>query len=142
LVPVAGTTKQTTVVNAHAAAPGKLTFWEELKRRKVYNVAVVYLAAAFGALGFLANLKELYGGTAWFKWLPVALLAGFPISLLLAWTFEISRDGMRRTGAYTAATRSERRWPLISRRALVAVLVIGVLSIVLVVVLRSMVHSP
>lgn len=141
LIPVAGATKQTTAVDGHAAAPGKLTFWEELKRRKVYNVAVVYLAAAFGALGFLANLKELYGGTAWFKWLPVALLAGFPISLFLAWTFEISREGMRRTGAYTAATQRERRWPLISRRALVAVLVIGVLSIVFVVVLRFLVQS-
>lgn len=142
LIPVAGTTKQTTAVNAHAAAPGKLTFWEELKRRKVYNVGVVYLAAAFGALGFLANLTELYGGTAWFKWLPVALLAGFPISLFLAWTFEISREGMRRTGAYTAATRRDRRWPLISRRALFAVLVIGVLSVVFALVLRFVVQSP
>ena len=97
LIPTAAT-NQTTAVSAHAAPAGKLSFWEELKRRKVYNVAVVYLAAAFGALSFLANLKEIYGGTAWFKWLPVALLAGFPISLFLAWTFEICRDGMRRTG--------------------------------------------
>jgi len=135
-------TSQTTAVSARAAPAGKLSFWEELKRRKVYNVAVVYLAAAFGALGFLANLKEIYGGTAWFKWLPVALLVGFPISLILAWTFEISREGMRRTGAYTVAAQRERRWPVISRRALVAVAVIGALSVVLVVVLRMLVSSP
>ena len=141
LTPLAATS-QTTAVSARAAPAGKLTFWEELKRRKVYNVAVVYLAAAFGALGFLANLKEIYGGTAWFKWLPVALLVGFPISLILAWTFEISREGMRRTGAYTVAAQRERRWPVISRRALVAVAVIGALSVVLVVVLRMLVSSP
>ncbi|MBT8478448.1 MAG: serine/threonine protein kinase [Gemmatimonadetes bacterium] len=138
VTPAAGTS-QTTTVGAPAADPtGRLTFWEELKRRKVYNVAVVYVAASLGILGFLANMKELYGGTTWFKWLPLALLAGFPVSVVLAWMFEVSRDGVQRTGTYEIATkREQRRWPVVSRRAMIAVALIVVLYVIVEVVRRS-----
>ncbi|MCL7958783.1 MAG: hypothetical protein M8861_01185, partial [marine benthic group bacterium] len=53
-------------------------------------------------------------------------LIGFPVALILAWTFEVSRDGVQRTGTYEAASGRERRWPLVSRRAVIAVAVIGV----------------
>jgi hypothetical protein len=66
----------------------------------------------------------------WETPIQVALLAGFPIALLLAWTFELSREGLRRTGTYEVAVREGRRWPLISRRAMVAVVVILALYVV------------
>lgn len=114
---------QTTAVGAAASRTKKLSFWEELKRRKVYNVAVVYTAAGFSIVGFLASVKEIYGLASVLEWLPIVLLAGLPVAVVLAWTFEVSREGVRRTGTYEAAAE-RRRWPVISRRALAAVAVI------------------
>jgi serine/threonine-protein kinase len=125
VTPAALTNQTTAVSTAATRVVGRLSFWEELKRRKVYNVAVVYLAAGIGAFSFLANMKELYGEASWYRWLPILLLVGFPVSLLLAWTFELSREGVRRTGTFEVAAQREGRWPLVSRRALIAVLIIG-----------------
>ncbi len=138
VTPAAGTSQTTTV---RAPVTGKLSFWQELKRRKVYNVGVVYTAASIGIVSFLANMKEIYGHAAWFRWLPLVLLAGLPVSLFLAWTFEISRDGVRRTGTFSVAAQREKRWPLVSRRALVAVLTIGALYVAFEIV-RRVLLSP
>jgi hypothetical protein len=116
--------------------PRRLSFWEELKRRKVYNVAVVYGAGFIGIVSFLANMNEIYGQAAWYRFLPIVLLAGFPVSLFLAWTFEVSREGVQRTGTYEIAGRG-RRWPLVSRRAVLAVVVIAVLYVVFEVARRT-----
>jgi hypothetical protein len=66
----------------------------------------------------------------WETPIQIALLLGFPLSLILAWTFEVSRDGVRRTGTYEVAVREGRRWPLFSRRAVLAVVVILLLYLV------------
>ncbi len=126
VTPASVTTQTTAVGTAASQVVGRLPFWEELKRRKVYNVAVVYLAASIGIFSFLANMKEIYGEASWYSWLPILLLVGFPVSLFLAWTFEVSREGVRRTGTFEVAAERGRRWPLISRRALITVLGIGV----------------
>lgn len=124
------------------APGGRLSFWEELKRRKVYNVAVVYLAFAAGAAGVISDTFAKIGLERLETPLIVAIMFGFPVALILAWTFEVSRDGVQRTGTYEMASQRERRrWPLVSRRALIAVLVIGALSAVTAIVLK-MVVSP
>jgi len=142
-VPAVTGANQTTTVGAPAAG-GRLSFWQELKRRKVYNVFVVYVAASIGTVGFLASLSDIYGQLAvWVQWLPLALLAGLPVALILAWTFEVSRDGVQRTGTYEIASqREQRRWPLVSRRAMISVLAIGVLSVVIAIVLKMLASSP
>ena len=140
-IPGGGTPVQTTAVGASVSAPGRLSFWEELKRRKVYNVGAVYLAAALGIFSFLGDMKEIYGQAAWLEWLPIILLAGLPVSLFLAWTFELSREGVRRTGTYEIASR-ERRWPLVSRRAVVAVVIIALLSAIVAIAGRALLTAP
>ncbi|UCC81706.1 MAG: hypothetical protein JSW46_11900 [Gemmatimonadota bacterium] len=73
-------------------------FLLELKRRRVYRVAVVYALVAFviwqaAEIAFPAlHLPE------WTLTLVVVLtLVGFPIALLLAWAFEITPEGVERT---------------------------------------------
>ncbi|NNK49914.1 MAG: hypothetical protein HKP01_13655, partial [Gemmatimonadetes bacterium] len=52
--------------------------------------------------------------------------------------FEVSRDGVQRTGTYEIATkREQRRWPVVSRRAMIAVALIVVLYVIVEVVRRS-----
>lgn len=70
----------------------------ELKRRNVYQVAVTYLVAAF----VVVQLADLAAGAfdfpGWFEpmiWVVAGL--GFPITLVVAWAFELTPEGVRRT---------------------------------------------
>jgi serine/threonine-protein kinase len=65
-------------------------FTEELKRRGVVRVAVVYLGGAFAVLqggDVLAGMLEL--PSVALNVLAAVLLLGFPVALLLTWTFAV-----------------------------------------------------
>ncbi len=65
----------------------------ELRRRKVYHVAVVYVAVGLGVAqgaDWLFSLMEL--PTLWARAAAVIVLLGFPIALVLAWAFEIKPE--------------------------------------------------
>jgi TolB-like protein/Flp pilus assembly protein TadD len=73
-------------------------FSAELKRRRVYRVAVVYAAVAFviwQAADFVLPAARLP------DWAPTLVLVltilGFPIAVVLAWALEITPEGIRRT---------------------------------------------
>ena len=75
-----------------------LTFFAELRRRRVVRVAGIYLVAAFGLLqgaDILADALELPDGTL--TVLVVLALAGFPVALLLSWIFDIVPGGIEWT---------------------------------------------
>jgi adenylate cyclase len=75
------------------------TFLAELKRRRVYQVAVVYAAAAFVAAQAADLFLPHLGLPDWTVRLVVVLaVAGFPVALILAWVFDITPSGVRRTG--------------------------------------------
>ncbi len=118
--PVMGT-HTTGAVTQSRGSGGGLSFWEELKRRKVYNVGVVYIAVALALVGIADAVGDYI---TWEGWILLGLAVGFPIALILAWLFEISRDGVQRTGTYQVTETSSRRWPPLSRRTMIAVVVI------------------
>lgn len=74
------------------------SFWSELRRRHVYHTAVVYAGIAWLLVEVSAttfpylNLPEIA-----VTYLIVLVILGFPIALVLAWAYEITRDGIRRT---------------------------------------------
>lgn len=73
-------------------------FLRELKRRNAYRVAVAYLVSAFVAIqaaDLLVPETTLPAGVETFV-IYVAVV-GFPIALVLAWAFELTPDGVRRT---------------------------------------------
>jgi len=83
-------------------------FLAELKRRRVYRVAVTYAIALFAAVqllealvGFFPVLNSL--GTA----LVVIGLIGFPLAVILAWIYDITPQGVRRTAALEAGSTGE-----------------------------------
>ncbi len=75
-------------------------FFEEVRRRKVYRVAAAYVIAA----GFIIQISSAVF-PAWdlpnwaFRLVVVFLLIGFPISLILAWAYDITPQGIRATPA-------------------------------------------
>ena len=98
---------------------------EELKRRRVFRVALGYTVVAFAVLqgaDVLADALELPDRTMTF----VAFLAilGFPVAIVLAWAFDITLEGVVRTPP-DGGTRSAGR-PV--RIASVAVLLLVTLA--------------
>ena len=77
-----------------------MTFLDELKRRKVYRVAVAYVIAAGGTIQLASAVFPAWELPSWALRLTVVLLlVGFPLALLLAWAFDVTPQGIRATPA-------------------------------------------
>lgn len=97
-----------------------MNFFTELKRRKVFRVAVVYAATAFAVLQAADIMLPRVGVPDWVMNLVVVLsVLGFPIALVLAWALELKPDGgIQRTEAEEAGTTESP--PLLGARTLIA----------------------
>jgi TolB-like protein/Flp pilus assembly protein TadD len=70
----------------------------ELKRRRVFRVAAVYAATAFVVWQAAAIAFPALHLPSWTLTLVVVLaILGFPVALVLAWAFEVTPDGVRRS---------------------------------------------
>src|SRR5205807_544599 len=73
-------------------------FFAELKRRNVYKVAVAYAVVAWLLIQASSILFPTFEAPGWVMKVFVSVVAaGFPIALVLAWTFEMTPEGMKRT---------------------------------------------
>ena len=76
----------------------KPSFFSELKRRNVYKVAVAYAVVAWLLIQAASILFPTYEAPAWVMKVFVAIVAlGFPIALVIAWAFEMTPEGIKRT---------------------------------------------
>src|SRR5438034_7755455 len=84
-------------------------FFEEVKRRKVYRVAVAYVIAAGGIIQLGSAAFPAWELPNWaLRLVIVLLLVGFPIALILAWAFDVTAQGIRATPD-VAVPRTHRR---------------------------------
>jgi TolB-like protein len=73
-------------------------FWQELKRRRVVNVITVYASAAFVLIELVNNLTEPLNLPARLSTIVVIVLAvGFPLTIILAWIYDLTPEGMEKT---------------------------------------------
>jgi TolB-like protein/Flp pilus assembly protein TadD len=81
--------------------------YRELKRRRVFRVAVVYGAVAFVVAQAADIAFPALQLPPWTITLVVALaIIGFPIALVLAWAFEVTPDGVVRTAVADGIVRA------------------------------------
>jgi len=74
------------------------TFLTELKRRKVYRVAVAYAIVAWLLIQAASILFPTFEAPLWvMKIFVTAVILGFPVALILAWVFELTPQGIRRS---------------------------------------------
>src|SRR5213593_3139337 len=84
-------------------------FFEEVKRRKVYQVAVGYVIAAGAIIQLASAAFPAWELPNWaLRVVIVLLLTGFPIALIFAWAFDITAQGIRATPD-AAAPKTHRR---------------------------------
>jgi TolB-like protein/Tfp pilus assembly protein PilF len=73
------------------------TFFTELKRRRVYNVAVAYVVVAWLFIQIATQVFPFFGIPTWIVRLIVLLaIVGFPIAVVCAWAFEMTPEGIKR----------------------------------------------
>jgi TolB-like protein/tetratricopeptide (TPR) repeat protein len=73
-------------------------FFAELKRRNVYKVAIAYAVVAWLLMQIATQVFPFFEIPNWAVRLVVLLLIlGFPIALIIAWAFELTPEGLKRT---------------------------------------------
>ena len=99
-----------------------MTLFSELKRRKVFRVGAAYVVVAWLVLQvadvFLNNIEA----PGWvFQVILLVLGIGFPLSLVFAWAFEMTPDGIRKDseveGVQTISHPSGRKGSELDRSA-------------------------
>src|SRR6059036_180717 len=87
-------------------------FFSELKRRNVYKVAVTYAVVGWVIAQIATQIFPFLEIPNWFVRLVIVLIAiGFPIALIIAWAFEATPEGIKRTEVADAmpTARSHKR---------------------------------
>src|ERR1051325_7456391 len=73
-------------------------FFTELKRRKVYRLAVAYAVLAWLLIQIATQVFPFFEIPTWaVRLIIVALVLGFPVALLLSWAFDLTPGGVVRT---------------------------------------------
>jgi serine/threonine-protein kinase len=90
------------------------SFFGELKRRNVYKVAIAYIVGGWALAQGLAQVLPVFSIPNWVIQLIVLLIIlGLPVALGLAWAFELTPEGLKRTedvDEAAAAAHKKRAW--------------------------------
>lgn len=99
-------------------------FLGELKRRNVYKVAVAYIVAGWALAQGVAQVLPVFDTPNWVvRLLVVLIVLGLPVALVLAWVFDLTPEGIKRTPTKTAPVTAEE-----SNRIWAYVVVIGAVA--------------
>ena len=99
------------------------TFFAELKRRKVYSVAIAYVVAGWALAQGIAQVLPVFDIPNWVvRLLVVLIVLGFPVALTLSWFFDFTRYGIVRTPDRAPQPRIDAVDPSISQEKSIAVL--------------------
>ena len=84
-------------------------FFGEAKRRNVYKVAVAYAVVGWLLIQVATQVFPFLEIPNWMIRLVILLTAfGFPVALIIAWAFELTPEGIKRTEAADAAQQRSR----------------------------------
>jgi adenylate cyclase len=73
-------------------------FFAELKRRKVYTIAIGYVVGGWALAQGIAQVLPVFDIPIWvIRLLVVLIVLGFPLALALSWFFDLTRYGVVRT---------------------------------------------
>jgi TolB-like protein/Tfp pilus assembly protein PilF len=101
-------------------------FFAELKRRNVYKVAIAYAVIAWLLMQIATQVFPFLEIPNWAIRLVIMLLAlGFPIALIIAWAFELTPEGLKRTEFTDELPKKSER----SRAWIYVVVIAGAISV-------------
>src|SRR5881296_3006443 len=101
-------------------------FFAELKRRNVYKVAIAYAVVAWLLMQIATQVFPFLEIPNWAIRLVIMLIViGFPIALVIAWAFELTPEGLKRTEFADELPKKSGR----SRAWIYVVIVAGAISV-------------
>src|SRR2546430_566256 len=101
-------------------------FFEELKRRKVYRVAIAYIVAGWALAQGLAQVLPVFEiSNSVIRVVIALLLIGFPVALVLAWIFDVTPEGIKATPSVTPGSHRRRNVFLLAAAGLIVSLCAG-----------------
>ncbi len=78
--------------------PKVAAFWRDLRRRRVFRAAAIYLVASWVVIEVSSTVFPMMGLPAWAPTFVLALVGvGLPIALGLAWAYDVGPEGITRT---------------------------------------------
>jgi TolB-like protein/Tfp pilus assembly protein PilF len=120
-------------------ASGLGKFWQELKRRHVVRVAMVYAIVAWLVIQIAVSTFPSLNIPAWALSLVImCVLLGFPVSLIIAWAFELTPEGVKTTKTARedhpeshkdASHAKKRSWLAYGVGALIPTLIFGAMAL-------------
>ena len=73
-------------------------FLKELRHRRIFRAATIYVVVAWGATEILTFILEKLPFPAWtVPVVAIVFIVSFPVAMILAWHFDVTRDGIRST---------------------------------------------
>jgi TolB-like protein/Tfp pilus assembly protein PilF len=88
---------------------GPAAFWQELRRRKVVRVAMVYAVVGWMVMQVGATVFPNLGIPQWvLSGLILLVILGFPIAIVLAWAFDLTPDGIKSTQPGSPSSEGEK----------------------------------
>jgi TolB-like protein/Tfp pilus assembly protein PilF len=82
-----------------------MNFFSELKRRNVYKVAIAYIVGGWALSQGVAQVFPVFDIPNWvIRLIVLLIIIGLPIALVLAWMFELTPHGIKRTEDVDFAT--------------------------------------
>lgn len=104
-----------------------MSLFQELKRRNVFRVGIAYAVGAWVLLQLTDVVGEILELPPWGGKLILLIIAiGFPITLIAAWAFELTPDGIKRENE---VDRSQSITPQTGKKLNTAILVLMALAI-------------
>jgi TolB-like protein/Flp pilus assembly protein TadD len=85
-------------------------FFAEVKRRNVYKVAIAYIFAGWALSQGIAQVFPVFDVPNWvIRTIVVMIILGLPVALVLAWMFELTPQGIKRTETADAMPEATRK---------------------------------
>ena len=102
-------------------------FFGELRRRNVYKVAVAYAVVGWLLIQVATQVFPFLEIPNWaIRLIILAIAIGFPVALIIAWAFELTPEGIRRTEDADAAGQRSRGGIWMALVVIAAALSLGV----------------
>src|SRR5438552_3620026 len=87
-----------------------INFFSELKRRNVYKVAVAYAVVGWLLVQVTTQVFPIFEiPNLASRLIVLAIIIGFPIALVIAWAFELTPQGLKRTEDVDLAAQGNRK---------------------------------
>src|SRR5579863_4729819 len=117
--------------HGHTQLP-RMRFLEEIKRRNVGRVAVLYIVVSYVVLEVFELFFHLLEMPPWSGRIAVLIaIIGFPIALLIAWAYEITPEGLKPTDEVPLQKSITRQTGRKLDRAIIVVLAVALTYFVL-----------